>query len=76
VGIDHVGIGSYFDGMASAQPEGLPDVTAYPVLIEELLRRGYSEGDIAKILSGNFLRVWQEVIDVGEALQHQLAKGF
>ena len=68
-GIDHVGIGSDYDGMGPAQPKGLPDVSAYPVLIEELLLRGYAEEDIEKIMSGNFLRVWQEVINVGETLQ-------
>jgi len=59
VGIDHVGIGSDFDGVSSL-PEGLGDVAGYPNLIEELLRRGYSESDIRKFLSGNFMRVWSE----------------
>ena len=59
--------------MASAQPEGLPDVSAYPVLIEELLRRGYSEEEIGKIMSGNFLRVWEEVIALGDALREEVA---
>ncbi len=55
-GIDHVGIGSDFDGVSSV-PEGLEDVSCYPRLTEELLRRGYSEPDVHKILGGNALRV-------------------
>jgi len=61
VGIDHVGLGSDFDGVGDSLPEGLKDVSAYPNLIAGLLRRGYSEEDIRKILSGNILRVWSEV---------------
>ena len=59
-GIDHVGLGSDFDGVF-ALPSGLQDISEYPNLIEELLRRGYSEEDIAKILGGNLIRVWTEV---------------
>ena len=58
VGIDHVGIGSDYDGVR-ALPEGLEDVSRYPTLLEELLRRGYSEDDIRKIWSGNLMRVWR-----------------
>ena len=61
-GIEHVGIGSDFDGV-TALPEGLEDVSTYPNLIAELLRRGYSDEDIEKILGGNALRVWQAVED-------------
>ena len=60
VGIDHVGIGSDFDGVTWL-PVGMEDAAALPNLIEELLRRGYSEDDIGKILSGNVMRVWSEV---------------
>jgi membrane dipeptidase len=60
VGIDHVGIGSDFDGV-TALPLGLEDVSRYPALIEELLDRGYDDEDIRKILSGNILRVWGAV---------------
>jgi membrane dipeptidase len=60
VGIDHVGIGSDYDGVR-ALPDGLEDVSRYPALVEELLRRGYSEGDVRKVLSGNFMRVWRRV---------------
>ena len=60
VGIDHVGIGSDFDGISSG-PTGLEDVSTYPNLIEELLKRGHSEEDIRKICGENLLRVWSEV---------------
>ncbi|HTP80749.1 MAG TPA: dipeptidase [Bacteroidota bacterium] len=61
VGIDHVGIGSDFDGLGDALPTGLKDVSQYPNLIYELLKMGYSESDIQKICSGNIVRVWNEV---------------
>lgn len=60
VGIDHVGLGSDFDGVF-ALPAGLQDVSEYPNLVYELLRRGYSDEDIEKILGGNALRVWEAV---------------
>jgi len=56
VGDDYVGIGSDFDGVSSL-PIGLDDVTAYPKITEELLRRGYSKNSIRKILGGNVMRV-------------------
>jgi len=68
VGIDHVGIGSDFDGISSA-PTGLEDVSTYPNLIEELLRRGLSEPAIRKICGENLLRVWSEVEKTAEELQ-------
>jgi membrane dipeptidase len=61
VGVDHVGIGSDFDGVGDTLPVGLKDVSDYPKLVAEFLRRGYSEADIAKILGGNLLRVWRAV---------------
>ena len=61
VGVDHVGIGSDFDGVGDSLPIGLKDVSEYPNLVAEFLRRGYAEEDIAKILGGNLLRVWSEV---------------
>ncbi len=61
VGVDHVGLGSDFDGVGDSLPVGLKDVSQYPNLVTEFLRRGYSEEDIAKILGGNFMRVWSEV---------------
>ncbi len=60
VGIDHVGIGSDFDGVGDSLPEGLKDVSMYPNLIKGLLAQGYSEADIVKIMSGNLLRVWRQ----------------
>ncbi len=60
VGIDHVGIGSDFDGI-QATPTDLATVEDLPNLTAELLRRGYSEQDIHKILGGNMLRVMEEV---------------
>ena len=60
-GIDHVGIGSDFDGVGDSLPTGLKDVSQYPNLIAVLLERGYSEEDVEKICSGNLMRVWREV---------------
>ncbi|MDT8449926.1 MAG: dipeptidase, partial [Wenzhouxiangellaceae bacterium] len=60
-GIDHVGIGSDYDGVGDSLPEGLKDVSTFPNLIAELLRRGRSEADVRKILGGNLMRVWREV---------------
>ena len=59
--VDHVGIGSDFDGIETT-PKGLEDVTRMPYLTEGLLKRGYKEDDIRKILGENFLRVFSEVI--------------
>jgi membrane dipeptidase len=61
VGIDHIGLGSDYDGVGDSLPEGLKDVSTYPALIEALLDRGYREKDIAKILGGNVLRVMEAV---------------
>lgn len=62
VGIDHVGLGSDFDGVGDSLPLGLKDVSTYPNLIAELLRRNYTEGDIAKICYKSVFRVWNAVI--------------
>lgn len=59
-GVDHVGIGSDFDGIG-AVPAGLEDISKMPRLTAALLQRGYSEGDVRKILGGNFLRVLRQV---------------
>ncbi len=61
VGVDHVGIGSDYDGVGDSLPVGLKDVSAYPNLVEGLLRRGYSEDDVRKMLGENLLRVWKAV---------------
>ena len=60
-GIDHVGIGSDWDGIDKV-PVGLEDVSKMPAVTAGLLKRGYSEQDIKKIMGGNFLRVMREVI--------------
>lgn len=65
-GIDHVGFGSDYDGVRSV-PTDMGDVSTYPVLIEELLRRGYSDEDIEKICYGNLFRVWREVEKIAAA---------
>jgi membrane dipeptidase len=62
-GVDHVGLGSDFDGIDSA-PRGMEDVSKLPTLVRELARRGYSETDLEKILGGNLLRVMRRVEDV------------
>lgn len=60
-GIDHVGFGSDFDGVGDSLPTGLKDVSMYPNLIAELLKRGYSREDIEKICYKNIFRVWRAV---------------
>jgi membrane dipeptidase len=60
-GINHVGIGSDYDGVGDSLPTGLKDVSQYPNLIYELLKRGYTEEDIAKICYQNVWRVWSAV---------------
>jgi len=67
-GIDHIGIGSDFDGISSTI-QGLEDVSTYPALTAELLRRGYSDADVKKILGLNVLRVMREVEKVAARLQ-------
>lgn len=60
VGINHIGLGGDFDGVGLALPPDLADVSMYPNLIAELLRRGYSKADVRKICYRNTLRVWRE----------------
>jgi membrane dipeptidase len=60
VGIEHVGLGSDFDGVTEL-PEGLEDVSCYPNLIYELLKKGYRDADIRSLCAENFLRVWMAV---------------
>jgi len=69
VGIDHVGIGSDFDGVGDSLPTGLKDVSGFPNLIDALLDAGYTEADIEKICSANLMRVWTEVEQVARRLQ-------
>lgn len=61
VGVDHVGIGSDYDGVGDSLPIGLKDVSSYPNLVKGFLHRGYSDADIQKILGGNLLRIWRAV---------------
>lgn len=68
-GIDHVGIGSDFDGLGDDVPDDLKDVAAYPNLIAELMQLGYSREQIEKICSGNVFRVWREVERVAHDMQ-------
>lgn len=63
-GIDHVGIGSDFDGVGDSLPTGLKDVSMYPNLIYELLKRDYSEVEIEKICFKNVWRVWNQVNEI------------
>jgi membrane dipeptidase len=65
-GIDHVGIGSDYDGVGDSLPIGLKDVSDYPNLIYVLLKRGYSDSDIEKICSKNVFRVWNKAIETAE----------
>ena len=62
-GIDHVGLGSDYDGVGDSLPSGLKDASTYPMLIDGLLARGYDEPSIEKILGLNALRVWEAVED-------------
>lgn len=64
-GIDHVGLGSDYDGI-SVLPTQLDDVSSYPLITQALLDRGYSEGDVKKVLGENLLRVMKKVEDVAE----------
>jgi len=61
-GVDHVGLGSDFDGV-SALPLGMEDITRLPRIAQALLDRGYSETDVKKMLGGNVLRVMTRVLD-------------
>jgi membrane dipeptidase len=69
-GIDHIGLGSDFDGITSV-PVGLEDVSKYPSLTAELLRRGYSNEDILKILGRNLMRVMRRAEEVSARLQKE-----
>ena len=70
IGVDHVGIGGDYDGIRSL-PAGLEDVSTYPDLLAELMRRGYSETDIKKIAGLNALRVMREAEDAARKLQDE-----
>ncbi len=68
-GIDHVGLGSDFDGVSGATPQGIDSAADLPKITQALLDRGYSAQDIHKILGGNLLRVFGEVERVSRELQ-------
>lgn len=59
IGIDHVGFGSDFDGINST-PQELDDITGFPLITKELMARGYSKKDIAKVMGGNFIRLFKK----------------
>jgi membrane dipeptidase len=69
-GIDHIGVGGDFDGITQTVRE-LDSVSAYPRLTAELLKRGYSDADIKKILGQNILRVMREAEKVSKRLQSE-----
>ena len=68
VGVEHVGLGSDFDGVGDSLPTGLKDVSAYPNLVAALLQKGYSEDDVRLILGENALRVWAEVEQIAQEM--------
>jgi membrane dipeptidase len=69
-GIDHIGLGGDFDGITTV-PEGLEDVSKYPAVTAELLRRGYTDDEIKKILGLNILRVMRAAEQVSKTLQSE-----
>jgi membrane dipeptidase len=68
-GVDHVGLGSDFDGVAGATPQGIDSAADLPRITQALLDRGYSPDDIRKILGGNLLRVFRQTERVSGELQ-------
>ena len=71
-GVDHVGLGSDFDGVSGATPQGMDSAADLPKITQALLDRGYSEDDIKKILGGNLLRVFRRVEEVSHEMQSQV----
>ncbi|MBZ5722320.1 MAG: dipeptidase [Acidobacteriia bacterium] len=70
-GVDHVGLGSDFDGVSGQTPEGIDSAADLPKITQALLDRGYSAEDIHKILGGNLLRVFREVERISREMQAQ-----
>ena len=66
IGVEHIGVGSDYDGVGDSLPVGLKDVSDYPNLVQGLLDRGYSEKEIQMILGENLMRVWKAVEDYAE----------
>ena len=73
-GVDHVGLGSDFDGVSGAMPEGINSAADLPRITQALLDRGYNANDIRKILGGNLLRVFGEVERVSREMQAEGAR--
>ncbi|MFM7432250.1 MAG: membrane dipeptidase, partial [Gammaproteobacteria bacterium] len=69
-GVDHIGIGGDFDGN-DWWPEGLDDVSTYPKLFAELIRRGWSDQDLKKLAGENLLRAWARTEEVGVRLRRE-----
>ena len=74
-GVDHVGLGSDFDGVSGATPTGIDSAADLPKITQALLDRGYTAGDIQKILGGNLLRVFRDVEKVSQQMQTAAASG-
>ena len=74
-GVDHVGIGSDFDGMGKDVPAGLNDVSKYPDLLVELMRRGWSDADVARLSGGNILRVLEQAEAVARSMNPPVDHG-
>jgi membrane dipeptidase len=70
-GVDHVGLGSDFDGVEGQTPQGMDSAADLPKITAELMKRGYSAQDCHKILGGNLLRVFREVEKVSKQLQSE-----
>jgi len=70
-GVDHVGLGSDFDGLGNKLPTGLDDVAAYPALLAEMMRRGWSDADVAKLAGGNVLRVMEQAEAVAASMRDE-----
>jgi membrane dipeptidase len=74
-GVDHVGLGSDFDGVSGATPDGMDSAADLPKITEGLLERGYNAEDIRKILGGNLMRVFREVEQVSRQMQAESVAG-
>src|ERR1035441_6449251 len=73
-GIDHVGLGSDFDGVSGATPQGIDSAADLPKITQALVERGYNASDVKKILGGNLMRVFREVEGVSHEMQAASAK--
>jgi membrane dipeptidase len=74
-GVDHVGLGSDFDGVSGATPQGIDSAADLPKITQALLDRGYNADDIRKILGGNLLRVFRQAEQVSRELQATTSAG-